>query len=154
MTTNTAERRTLRFGSMDDLLADIEALDERGEVQSAGHWTAAQNVEHVARFIDASVDGTDAKASLALRLLGPFVKKSVLAKPMKPGFKLPTKLADQFVPPANVTWEDAVEHLRTIISRAKAEGMTGRSPVFGQLTHDEWVQMHCRHAELHFSFLS
>ncbi len=57
------------------------------------------------------------------------------------------------MPPADVTWEDAVEHLRTIISRAKDEGMTGRSPVFGQLTHDEWVQMHCRHAELHFSFL-
>lgn len=138
---------------MNDLLADIDALDRRGEVQSTGNWTAAQNVEHVARFIDISVDGTDLKASLILRLLGPMVKKSVLAKPMKPGFKLPSKLAARFVPPADVTWEDAVNHLRTIIGRAQKERMSGRSPVFGQLTHEEWVQLHCRHAELHFSFL-
>lgn len=138
---------------MDDLLADIESLDERGGVQSSGRWTAAQNVEHVARFIDVSVDGTDVRASFILRLLGPLVKKRALARPMKPGFKLPSRLADQFVPPADVTWEEAVDHLRAIIRRAKTERMTGRSPVFGQLTHEEWVQLHCRHAELHFSFL-
>jgi hypothetical protein len=30
--------------------------------------------------------------------------------------------------------------------------MTARHPVLGKLTHDQWKQIHLRHAELHLSF--
>jgi hypothetical protein len=30
--------------------------------------------------------------------------------------------------------------------------MTARHPVLGKLTHEEWTQLHLRHAELHLSF--
>ena len=33
------------------------------------------------------------------------------------------------------------------------ERMSKPSPVFGPMTHEEWEQLHCRHAELHFSFI-
>jgi hypothetical protein len=31
--------------------------------------------------------------------------------------------------------------------------MTATSPVLGRLSHEQWVQFHCRHAEMHFSFM-
>jgi hypothetical protein len=35
----------------------------------------------------------------------------------------------------------------------KTEPRRKPSPLFGELTIDEWNQLHCRHAELHLSFI-
>lgn len=158
MTTATAAtapaRRSLRFGSLEDLLADIDALDARGHIDASGQWTPAQIVEHVTRFIDGSVNGFDVRAPLVLRVFGKFAKRQVIHRPMKPGFRLPAKMGEAFAPPADVSWDEAVSYFREMIALARQNGMTKESPVFGQLSDAEWEQLHCRHAELHFSFLS
>ena len=50
-------------------------------------------------------------------------------------------------------WQDALAVLRDAVTRAVSEGMKKQHAVLGPLTDDEWVKFHCRHAELHFSFL-
>lgn len=47
----------------------------------------------------------------------------------------------------------ALAKLRDEVDYAKAHGMKHPSPLFGPLTNDAWIQAHCRHAELHHSFI-
>ena len=54
----------------------------------------------------------------------------------------------------DVTWEDAMKRLRTEVGRARDAGrMTRPSPILGRMSHNDWVRLPCRHAELHFSFM-
>lgn len=146
-------RRALSFETLDDLVNDIDSLAEQGDVEALANWTPAQIVEHVSLFIDMSVHGRpDIKAPWLARVLGPRIKGRLLRRPFKPGFNLPSSLKP-FEPPDDVTWDEAVAHLRQAINEAKEKGMAKPSPVFGEMTEDEWRTLHCRHAELHFSFL-
>jgi hypothetical protein len=71
---------------------------------------------------------------------------------MRPGLKFPRKFAF-LAPHAAVTWEDAVEYIGQTIARLRSDRMTKPSPLLGRLSHEQWVQLHCRHAEMHFSFM-
>ena len=72
---------------------------------------------------------------------------------MNPGFTLPVNM-QAFEPDESVAWADAIEGFRHEMSRLR-EGarMTRPSPVFGAMSHEQWEQLHCRHAELHLSFI-
>jgi hypothetical protein len=150
-TKKVADRRSLHFESLDDILTDVERLGE-GEIRTSGNWTPAQNVQHVGRLIGFSVDGFPFRAPWYLRLVGPLFKRQALSKPPPPGFGLGGQL-EALVPDPDVTWDQALDELRATIQKAKRDGMSEPSPILGRMTHDEWVRLHCRHAELHFSFL-
>ncbi len=70
---------------------------------------------------------------------------------MPPGFRLPKDVEGSFFPAAASPLE-ALEGLRRAVARLQNERMTARHLVFGKLTHEEWTQLHLRHAELHLSF--
>lgn len=147
------DRRTLKFQSMDDLLADIESF-QNDAVDATGGWTPGQIVEHVALIVNDSIDGFQVTAPLGLRLLAKLIKGRVLTKPFNPGIKLPANMVARYDPPSATTWDNAVANLRRGVERIRnGERMTALSPVFGRFTHEQWVQLHCRHAEMHFSFL-
>ena len=76
----------------------------------------------------------------------------ILRHGMRPGFKLPRRFAFLQPEPA-VSWGQAVDDLRAAVDRAETHRMTHPSPVFGRLSHEQWVRLHCRHAEMHFGFL-
>lgn len=151
-TSKVKERRSLRFGRLTDLVSDVEQFE--GRARSTGNWTPAQVVDHVSRVIQCSLDGFPApNASILIRGVAKMMRSSVLNKPMRAGLKYQEKF-DFFDPPADVTWEDATTRLKRAIARIdKGEKMPHRSPVLGFLEHEEWIQFHCRHAEMHFSFL-
>ena len=151
-TARVTERRRLEFSTMRDILEDLVYLDSGDPPRATGNWTSAQIVHHVAKLIDYSIDGFPAKAPLPVRLLGRLFRKRVLARPMRPGVKLPQKFAF-LVPDRDITWEAAADTLRRAIGRLDSQKMTSRSPVLGKLSPPQWEQLHCRHAELHFSFL-
>jgi len=153
-TGKVSDRRTLRFGRMTDLTADIDQLIAAGEIEVTGNWTAAQIVAHVSGLIRMSIDGFGFKAPLLIRLAGPLMRSRVLNHPMSAGFKLKGAAAEAIVPSPSVTWDGAVADLRAQVERVeRGAKMSHRSPVFGQLEHEEWAQLHCRHAEMHFSFM-
>lgn len=152
-TRSVQDRRTLSFSSLEDILADVESIDG-ATANASGNWTPAQNVQHLAKFIRQSLDGFEFDVPLPLKLIGKMIKNRTLTSPMSPGYKFPTPAIPSVAPDDDVTWDDAVAQLRALVERVRAgERMTVRSPLFGTLDHDEWVKLHCRHAEMHLSFI-
>ena len=153
--TKHAERRTLRFESLADVVEDAARLteaDQAGTLRTTGNWSAGQNFDHVGKLMQWSIDGFPGKLPLPLRIVGKFMKKRALTTTAPPGFKIPGSAS--FLLPADIPTEDGLGLLRTQVSRVQAgERCSHASPLLGTLSHDEWVQLHCRHAELHFSFL-
>ena len=150
-TKKVTDRRRLSFRSLDDIQADVEALDGSA-IRTTGNWTAAQIVQHVTDVITLSVDGFGFKVALPLRVLGRSLRSQALSKPMRPGFNVPPAMRAR-LPSDHLAFEQAVASLRETIGRAKSERMTKASPLLGALTHEQWVQFHCRHAEMHLSFI-
>ena len=157
-TRKVAPRRKLQFHTLHEILRDVEQLgavtSETGEsICADGNWTAAQIVEHVTFFIDGAIDGFSFTAPLPIRVLARPFKKRILTKPMKPGIKLPARM-NVVLPDPDTTWDEAVSALRDAVGRIDiGERMTQPSPLLGAMTHEDWVKMNCRHAEMHFSFM-
>ena len=80
------------------------------------------------------------------------MKKKFLTHPMSAGFKLPVKAQTELVPDAT-GFETGLQDIRQAIKRLQTESNRAPMPVLGPLTVEEWTQLHCRHAELHLSFL-
>jgi hypothetical protein len=150
-TKRVTDRRELSFSTMDDLLADVEGLG--AEPMAAGNWTPGQVVEHVTILIESSLDGFTFKAPLPLRIFARLARGRFLSKTLPAGVKLPAN-ASALMPSDDVTWDDAVARLRRATERIRGgDRMTHPSPLFGALSHEQWVDLHCRHAEMHLSFL-
>jgi len=149
-----APRRELHFQSLDDILADVEAVTAEPH-HSAGNHSPTQLVWHVAYFIDKAVTGFGFRAPLPLWLLGNALRPlGIVNRPMKPGIRAPRSMDHRFWPGPEVTLEDARAYLRRAIDAARPPGsMTHPSPVLGKLTHAQWQTLHCRHAEMHLSFI-
>lgn len=151
-TKDVRERRSLSFHAMDDILADAEALAATGDVRTSGNWTPGQNLQHVARFIRCSVEGFSGSMPWPFRVIGRLLRGRILRMTFRPGLKVPAKF-DELRPDDDVPLEQGLDDLRAMVALAKERKMTAPSPILGELSHDEWEQLHCRHAEMHFSFL-
>lgn len=148
-----AERRELRFESLDDVMAEVERLGATGEPRSTGNWSPGQNLQHIAKLMALSIDGFgDLKAPLSIRLGARMMKQRFLAKSMPVGVNLPANMS-LLMPDDDVSWDKGVAELRQAIERLKSERAEAESPVLGPLTHDEWINLHLRHAEMHLGFL-
>ncbi|MBT8484725.1 MAG: DUF1569 domain-containing protein [Phycisphaerales bacterium] len=153
-TKHVTGRRELHFDGMDDIWADVAALDGK-ELVAAGNWSPAQIIQHVDLIIGCSLDGFDPKIKvpLPLRLFARVIKGGALKRTMKPGIKLPANLSG-FLPLPGIPWEQARDTLRGHIDRIRGgELMEEASPFFGPMTHQDWIRLHCRHAEMHFGFI-
>jgi Protein of unknown function (DUF1569) len=146
-----AGRRHLEFRSLDDVVADAEKLVSSGRVKILGNWPLNQLLMHEATAINDSIDGMNGKAPWYFRLIGPFLKRTILTKGLRAGFQLPKEREAASYPAASSDRE-ALEKLRKAAARVKTERMTSPHPLLGELSHDEWMQLHLRHAELHQSF--
>jgi hypothetical protein len=72
----------------------------------------------------------------------------------RPGFTNPPVVARAVDPAAAVTLEHAGQSLRRQIRRIlDGERMVQRIPTGEPVSHEQWVEAHLRHAELHLSFL-
>ncbi|MEO0963711.1 MAG: DUF1569 domain-containing protein [Planctomycetota bacterium] len=155
-TKKVAGRREVRYGTLDDALADVEALVAAGPVRALGNWTAAMNVQHVAFPIGFAVDGYPpeaAKTPFLVKTMMRLMKNRVLEKGFGPGIKPPPDIAKTFAPDPDVTMDAALELFRANLAAARQRGMAQPNPLLGRLTPDEYERFNCRHAELHFSFI-
>lgn len=145
-------RRELNFRSLDDVVADAEMLVSLPTVRTLGNWPLTNLLTHLTITFNNSIDGFPVRAPLFIRLLGPFIKGSVLKAPkMSPGIRLP-KAAEPAVFPDAASPQAAMKELRSAIARARTEQMVAPHPAFGRMTHDEWLTLHLRHCELHLSY--
>lgn len=144
-------RRQLKFNTLDDILAELERLNQ-SKLRPLGNWSAGQILRHLAVPMDWCLDGAKVTAPWYVRLFGWFMKNRFLRNPMPAGFALPEATAKYLVP-EETSWEEGLRLVRASIQRLKAESQRHPSPFLGELTREQWDQLHCRHAELHLSFL-
>lgn len=156
--TKTAAHRALRFDSLDALEAElcrIESALAGGTARVTGNWSVGQICEHVGKFIRCSFDGFDGGPPLPVRVLGRLVFKRLALGdgPVPRGIRLP-KEAVSLLPGAAVSDADGIQLLRAQMARMRAgEQMRQPSPLFGRLTHDQWMHLHLKHAAMHLGFV-
>jgi len=141
----------LNFSSLDEVVADAEKLLSSPHTRTLGNWPLGQLLTHLAMGINTSINGISFVAPWYARLFGYFFKGRILRRGLPPGIKMPKALEADAYPPAP-SLPAALATLRQAVARTKTEHMTARHPVLGKLTHEEWLQFHLRHAELHLSF--
>jgi len=152
-TAKTTGRRSLQFTCLDDIRADVEKLAQCKQINHLGNWTPGQVLKHLAMTMDNSIDGFPFQMPGILRfVLRLTMKGRLLNKPMESGFNLPKRAAAML--PQPTTWEEGLTGFRRALGRLKTETRRAPSPVIGPLTAEEWEQLHCRHSELHLSFLT
>ena len=78
----------------------------------------------------------------------------LIALAFRPGFRNPPD-AKTLEPEPSIALHDAAAYVQRQIARVRGgERMTQECSVEGRYTHEQWVYIHLRHAELHLSFLA
>ncbi len=155
-TRKASGRRVLRFASLDDLLADVDRLaaaDRDGSVRRLGNWTVGQSLGHIAAWMDYGFDGYPMAVPWFIRILGRIIKKRAVLAPMRAGFRLP-KTVDGTHATEIISVDEGLRRLAAAAQRLKAQSPTMPNPVFGSLSHQQWIDLNLRHAELHLSFFA
>ncbi|MEM9354336.1 MAG: DUF1569 domain-containing protein [Planctomycetota bacterium] len=152
--TKTAQgRRTVRYESFDDLLAEAEQL-AAGEITCLGNWSPGQVFDHLGRSLEVSIDGGAPKPPLPVRLVANlFFRKKFIYESVPSGFQISNSAAKFFKPEDGVETQQGLEKLRNGVERCKAEEKRADHPIFGKISKAEWDSFSLRHAEMHMSFL-
>lgn len=149
--------RTLRFDSLDEVLAEARKIAEQPDAPTRGRWSASENIWHVARYLQASVEGYPFKVPILFKVIGPLMKNRMTTKTMSPGYNSPKAIASEMEPqnidPGLTQMDPAVALLDEWVGQANAQGFIPRNPAFGKMNTRQWVALHCRHAELHFGLI-
>lgn len=149
-------RRALSFASLDAVVADVENLvqaEEAGRLGALGNWTIGQACGHISTWIDFALDGypPEVKAPWIVKLLVRPLKGKLLSGKMPAGVRI-TKFPEGTLGTQRLAPREGLERLRKSCSRLKVEAPRNLNPIFGALTHEEWIKMNVGHANLHLSF--
>ena len=159
-TRSAAARRPVHLRTVADLAAEVERVAEAAaasRVRTLGNWSAAQILWHLGRLLEFSFGGFPYRYPWAVRwparLLRVLSWRWLLALAFRPGFRNPA-VAAALEPQPAVSLAEAVRYVCGQLERISAgERMTAANPSMGPLSHEQWVEVHLRHAELHLSFL-
>jgi hypothetical protein len=154
-TKQTPNRRELNFTKIDEALVDVEviaAAERAGRARCLGNWSTGQILDHLASWADYAFDGTPLHPPFVIRLLLRPMKRRFLHKKMPAGGKIP-KVPGGTLAIAPASLDDGLAHFRMAFVRLRDQAPTAPHVIFGRLAHDEWINMHLRHAELHLSFI-
>ena len=146
---SSGTRRSVRYSTLSDIVQDAEQL--LSSHHTVGNWTFGQICQHLAKTMNCSFDGFGFTAPWFARwVIAPFIKNSVLIKPMRPGFKLPER-GSALLPDESVASDVGLQQLKSAVERFSHEAPTAPHPFLGQMASEEVVQLQLRHAELHLS---
>ena len=157
-TAKVTDRRALKFNSVGDLRADLESLDRAQSsraLRTTGNWTPGQVFGHLASFIEFAYDGYPKELQNPpwfIRQILKLMKKRYLYGKLPVGIKIPG-IKDGTVGIDALPFAAGLTRLRAALARLDAAPPDKPNPIFGPLSHPEWIALHCRHAELHLSFL-
>jgi hypothetical protein len=148
-------RRTLRFESIDEMLADVDRLVEAeraGRLKRLGNWPLGQTLGHLAVWAEYGYTGCPLKVPFFIRWFLRLWKRRFLYEPMRPGSKIPG-VAGGTLATEPMPLDEALGRLRKVMERIKTEAPTAPSVAFGHLTREESIAMNLRHAECHLGFM-
>ena len=155
-TTHGANRRALRFQSIDAAVAEADALVAlAGEqrLDHAGNWQLGQTLGHLATWANFAHDGypPEIRPPLPLRFVLRLARNRMLSRGMPAGVRIGR------VPGGTLGMEplepqEGLRRFRAAMDRLRREAPSLPNPIFGRLTHEQWIQLNLRHAELHLGF--
>jgi hypothetical protein len=150
------QRRTLRFNSIDEAIAEAERLvasEREGRLTCVGNWQLGKALGHVATWAGFAFDGypPEVRAPLPVRLILRLMRGTILNKGMMPGVRV-GKIPEGTVGLEPLDADEGLRRFRAAMERLRASAPTSVNPVFGPLTHEQWIALNLRHAELHLSF--
>jgi hypothetical protein len=155
------KQRAVCLATIDDLKTEVDrvaAAAAAGRVRALGNWSTAQVLWHLGKLIELSFDGFSWRyrrgPQWITRPLRFLAWRRLIRLALRPGFRNPPEAAS-LEPDAGVSLEQATAYLRRQIERIRqGERMTRAVAVEGPYSHDQWVFIHLRHAELHLGFLA
>ena len=158
--TKKAPRRELAFhcnGCVNADLASIEAAHIAGTLAHTGNWSEGEILDHVAKMWEMAFDGfpPESTPNFAIKIIARLMKgRMTSGKTLPAGFQLPAN-ARFMLPTTGTSFDEGMQRMRAVLGRLdRGEQMTATSPVFGKMSHDEWMRLHLGHAQLHFGFLA
>ena len=152
------QRRSVVFENLDEVAGDARSLLANGYT-TGGNWNLAQVCGHLNDWMRFPIDGYP-RASAPIRALLWLMKVTMgrkqLQRILADGFSAKTPTMPQTVHAADaISDAAAVDQFLETINRFKDfDGPLAVSPVFGELTPDEAVQLQLRHCAHHLSFLT
>jgi hypothetical protein len=155
-TRTVKNRPSLSFEHPEQILLCAHTLveaEDAGRLERLGNWSLGRCFAHLAAFIDFAYDGypPGLKPPAVLRLIGPLLKRRFLTRPLPAGVRIP-RTPTGTVGDDEVSTDEGLARLTAAVARLAAAPPTAPNPIFGALSHSEWIALHLRHAELHLSF--
>ncbi|TWT50338.1 hypothetical protein Pla22_30800 [Rubripirellula amarantea] len=146
-------RRLLQFSNLDHAIEEAERL-ANVPTRITGQHSHGQIIRHLALTMDVAC-GHEPSPTVPwlIRTVAPWLKRKALAKPVKPGFKLPASAESFFWPNSDIEVPVAMVHLRDSWRRYQSCSPLPPHPVFGKMTQDEHDKLQCMHFALHLSFV-
>jgi hypothetical protein len=140
------DRRTLDFGSLDEVLAEVDRL--LAGHRTVGRWTLGQILYHLATAIRVTCRGRPVPEA---RPVSDEVRERFFRLRRFPeGLEAPHP---RLVPPVDADARTEAEALRQAIARwAAAPGPFSAHPLLGPMNKVEWTQFHCIHCAHHLGF--
>jgi len=156
LTLRTAERRSVRYRTLDDAVEDAARLadaDAAGRLHATGNWTLGRALAHLAWWADEPFTGHRFPLHLRLlfRVLGPLTKRRVFRGDIAVGLRLPGVAGGTYGVEDRSTRE-GLAAMREAFDRLDRECPRRPDVGFGRLSHEQWRTLHRRHAEHHLSF--
>lgn len=157
-TRTVKSRRQLFFLTLDAALDEAGALtlaDRHQRLSPLGNWTLGQALNHLATWMDFPFVGYPPamNAPLPIRVIARMLKKRILRKGMPVGMKLRGVPGGTYGnEPASL--DEGLAHFQRSTQRLKSSAPMGPNPLLGALTHQQWIDLNLRHAELHLSFFT
>jgi hypothetical protein len=152
------QRRLLRFESIDDAIAEAERIalaDRVDRLTKLGAWTPGQAFGHLSTWCNFAFDGypPEVRAPLPVRMVLRLLRKRILTRGMPVGVRI------RGIPGGTlgidmIATDQGLQKFREAMQRLGQSAPTIVNPIFGTLTHDQWIALNLRHAELHLGFLS
>jgi uncharacterized protein DUF1569 len=153
-TAKVAGRRMLRFETMGQMLAEVDGLiaaERAGKLRRLGNWTLGQALGHLGVWAEYSYTGAPVKPPLWVKWLVRLRKQAFLYGPMRAGIRI-SGIPGGTLAIDEMPLEEALPRFQRIMNRIHSEAPTAPNLIFGPLTHDEWIALQLRHAELHLGF--
>lgn len=153
-TARVSNRRTLRFQTADEAATEAQRLasaERGGNLTPLGNWTLGQALGHLATWAEFSFTGAPLKLPLPIRLMVRLQKNKFLTRPMPAGVKI-SRVPGGTLGIDRLPLDDGLAKYCAAMDRLKNEAPTKPNVIFGPLTHEQWIQLNLRHAELHLSF--
>lgn len=156
-TRKISDRRRLRFETFEEMWAEVEriaAAERAGRLRRVGNWTAGQIFGHLATWARYPHEGypRELLPPWFIRLLVRFAKRRFIYGEMPAGVRIP-RVKGGTMGTEPMSLDEGLRRLREAWTRLRNEAPVKPNPLFGPMTHEEWIAANLRHAELHLGFL-